>query len=181
MSASQKVLSTRRIYEGKIIGVREDTVLLENQRATTREVVEHNGGVGILAIGPRDTLLMVRQHRTGAGKALLEIPAGKRDKDEAPMTCGIRELEEETGYKAEVFMPMGYLYPTPAYCEEVIYLFYAKNLIKTAQHLDENEFLEVEEIPFSQALEMVLNGEITDAKSQIAILKYHELNRRGMA
>lgn len=172
-------VSSSTLYEGRIITVKKDIVRLENQQETTREVVVHNGGVCVAAIDDQDNLLFVRQFRYPYGQELLELPAGKREGDEAPADCGRRELEEETGFTAATFQPLASLYPTPAYCTEVIHIFYATDLIPSQQHLDENEFLDVEKIPFSQALRMVMDGQIPDAKTQLAILKLHALRTKA--
>ena len=110
---------------------------------------------------------------------LLELPAGKLEPGEDPETCGRRELEEECGCIADQFHLLARLIPTCAYDTEVIYVFHAAGLSKVSQHLDPDEFLTVEKIPFSQAVEMVLNNEIPDAKTQIGILKYKILRDMG--
>lgn len=175
MELFEKTLSKDYKYNGKIINMRVDEAELENGKTATREVVEHSGGVCVAALDEENCLLMVRQFRYPYGEVLLEIPAGKREKGEDPIECGKRELEEETGYTAEKYTDLGKLYPTPAYVDEVIYMYYAENLSKTHQHLDEDEFLSVERVPFDDAVKMVMNGEIRDAKTQVAILKLKEL------
>lgn len=175
----EKKLNSEPIYNGKIIKVKKDTVLLENGKETSREVVVHNGAVCIAALDEEDNLLFVRQFRYPYNTELLELPAGKRDGDEDPQSCGRRELEEETGYRANRFEKLAVFYPTAAYCTEVIHIFYATDLVRTEQCLDEDEFLTVERIPFSAALEMVLRDEIPDAKTQIAILKLYALRQNN--
>lgn len=177
MSTEEQFIATQRIYDGKIINVRKDTVTLQNGATASREVVEHSGGVGVLAIDDQDNVLMVRQYRYAIGRDSLEIPAGKREYGEDPAECGIRELEEETGYAAREFLPFGSLDPTPAYVTEVIHLFLARDLVPTKQNLDPDEFLSVEPVPFDKALELCLSGEITDAKTLVAVLKYKALYR----
>lgn len=166
----EKPVSTERIYDGKILAVRRDLVELENGSQAVREVVEHSGGVGVLALDD-GKVLMVRQFRYGIGRESLEIPAGKRERGEDPAACGFRELEEETGYVAGDFRPFGFIDPTPAYCSEVIWLFLAKNLRPTKQQLDPDELLSIERIPFQEAVRLCLNGGITDAKTVAAVLK----------
>ncbi len=175
MKLFEKTLSKDYKYNGRIINIRVDQAELENGKTAIREVVEHSGGVCVAALDEENRLLMVKQFRYPYGEVLLEIPAGKREKGEDPLECGKRELEEETGYTAEKYTDLGKLYPTPAYVDEVIYMYYAENLSKTHQHLDEDEFLSVERIPFDDAVKMVMNGEIRDAKTQVAILKLKEL------
>ena len=127
-----------------------------------------------------DEIIFVRQFRYPYKEELLEIPAGKRNsKDENPLECGIRELSEETGAKAENFTFLGELYPTPGYCGEIIYLFAATGLTFGEMHTDEDEFLNVKRMSFSKALEDVMNGEIKDSKTQVAILKAKILLEKG--
>ena len=175
MKLFEKTLSQDYKYNGRIINLRVDEAQLENGKTALREVVEHHGGVCVAALDEDGRLLMVRQFRYPYGEVLLEIPAGKLEKGEDPLECGKRELEEETGYVAEKFTDLGKLYPTPAYVTEVIHMYYAENLTKTAQHLDADEFLSVEHVPLADAVEMVMNGEIRDSKTQVAILKLKEL------
>lgn len=175
MEHPEKQISSERLYEGKILALRRDIVELENGNSAVREVVEHSGGVGILALDDESNVLMVRQFRYGIGRGSLEIPAGKREYDEDPATCGIRELEEETGYVADEFLPFGFIDPTPAYCSEVIYLYHAKGLHPTKQRLDPDEFLSIERIPFEEAVRLCLNGGITDAKTVVAVLKLYAM------
>ena len=123
---------------------------------------------------------MVKQFRYPYMEEILEIPAGKRDsKDEAPLECGKRELREETGAEAENFIFLGELYPTPGYCDEVIYIYAATGLTFGDTDPDEDEFLEVQKIPFGEVLERVMSGEIKDAKTQTAVLKLKVLMDRG--
>ena len=119
---------------------------------------------------------MVKQYRYPVSKVMYEVPAGKLDSGEEPINCAKRELEEETGYKANNFDLIGSLYPAPAYSNEIIYIYLATKLSKTNMNLDEDEFLVCEKIKISKVLEMILNGQITDAKTQIAVLKYLHLN-----
>ena len=175
MKLFAKTLSQDYKYNGRIINLRVDEAELENGKTALREVVEHHGGVCVAALDENGRLLMVRQFRYPYGEVLLEIPAGKLEKGEDPLECGKRELEEETGYVAERFTDLGKLYPTPAHVTEVIHMYYAENLTKTAQHLDADEFLSVEHVPLADAVKMVMSGEIRDSKTQVAILKLKEL------
>ena len=168
-------ISSHEIFNGRIFRVTKDVVLLEDNTQANREVVHPHGGVCVAALDEEDNLYFVRQFRYALGEEVLELPAGKREKDEDPMLCGIRELEEECGCKAGSFELLSVMYPTVGYCSEVIHIYLAKELTATAQRLDEGEFLSVEKIPFSTALEMVLRDEIPDAKTQLAILKIHAM------
>ena len=171
MKLGETVRSSETVYQGKIINLRRDTVVLEDGREALREVVEHSGGVGVLPLDGDGSVYLVRQYRHGAGKVLLEIPAGKRSPGEDPLACGRRELLEEVGATAEEYVFLGDLLPTPAYCEEVIPVYLAKGLSFSEQNLDDGEFLRVEKIPLAELLEQVLRGEIEDAKTQSAALK----------
>ena len=180
MNLSEKQLAKKYVYNGKIINLRVDDALLPNGKTALREVVEHPGGVCVAALTDQDELLLVKQFRYPYMEEILEIPAGKRDKrDEAPLECGKRELREETGAVAGEFVFLGELYPTPGYCDEVIYIYAAKNLTFGATDPDDDEFLDVIKMPFNEALERVLSGEIKDAKTQTAVLKLKILKDSG--
>lgn len=180
MNLEEKQLTSEYIYNGKIIKLRRDTALLPNGKTSTREVIEHNGGVCVAALTDSDEVLFVKQFRYPYMEIVTEIPAGKRDgKDEDPLACGKRELKEETGAEAESFIPLGKLYPSPGYCGEVIWMFAATGLSYGEQHPDDDEFLSVEKIPLEKAVQMILSGKITDAKTQAAVLKLKLLKDRG--
>ena len=179
MSHIEKTIDSTRIFEGKVVRLRRDTVELENGKQTFREVIDHPGGVSILAMDEEGKIFVVRQFRYPFGRMLLELPAGKLEPGEDPADSGRRELREETGCSAGRFVPMGKLIPTCAYDTEVIHLFFASELTRGEQDLDENEFLSVERYTLDEALQMVLDGEIIDAKTQIGLLKYQALRKAG--
>lgn len=179
MKLTEETLSKNYIYKGKIINLRVDDALLPDGKTAKREIVEHNGGVCVAAVTENDEILLVKQFRYPYGEIIYEIPAGKRDGDEDPLLCGKRELREETGAEAKTYMSLGLLYPTPGYCGEIIWLFAAKDITFGQNNPDEDEFVEVEKVPFKKAVDMVMNGEIRDAKTQTAILKLNELRRNG--
>lgn len=180
MILEEKQLSSEYKFKGRIINLRQDTALLPNGNTATREVVEHPGGVCVAALTDNDELLFVKQWRYPYMEETLEIPAGKRDKkDEDPLECGKRELEEETGATAKEYIDLHPLYPTPGYINEVIYCYLATGLTFGEQNPDEDEFLDVLRIPLEKAVEMVLAGEIKDAKTQIAVLKVKVLRDAG--
>lgn len=174
---SEKLISTDTLYEGTVIKLKLCEVELENGKTVRREIVEHNGGVAVLAIDDADNILLVRQFRLAAGGQIWELPAGKLEKGEEPAACGRRELEEETGYTAADFRFLGRILPTPGYVTEVLHLYLAKGLAATAQRLDADEFLDVAKMPFDKALQMCLDGEITDAKTVVSLMKYALLER----
>ena len=180
MNLEEKQLSKEYVYKGKIINVRKDKALLPNGKTSTREVIEHPGGVCVAALTDDNEVLFVGQFRYPYMEVITEIPAGKRDKNgEDPLECGIRELKEETGASAEKFIPLGKLYPSPGYCGEIIWMYAATGLTYGEQQPDDDEFLTVEKIPLDTAVKMILSGEITDAKTQTAVLKLKLLKDSG--
>lgn len=178
MHLYEKTLASELIHDGKIIKLTKDTVELENGQTALREVVHHNGGVCIVPLTENDEIIFVKQYRYPFKEVLLEIPAGKLDKGEDHYDCGKRELLEETAAVAEQFDYMGVLYPTTGYLTEKIYMYLAQGLTFEKQKLDEDEFLDVVKIPFDKAVEMIMNNEICDAKTQIAVLKAARILKR---
>ena len=171
MELLEKTISTQPVFAGRIIRVHVDQVSLPNGHVTSREVVNHPGGVGILALDQNDNVLTVTQYRYPYGKTLLEIPAGKLEPGEDPYDAAVRELREETGASCEKLVSLGEIYPTPGYCDEIIRLYLAQDLTWGDCHPDDDEFLDVRRISFSSMLRRVLSGEIVDAKTCVAILK----------
>ncbi len=172
MNLTETTLSTVRHFEGRILNLRVDTVSLPNGHTSTREVVEHKGGVCVAALTDEGELLFVRQYRHPYGKVLLELPAGKLDKvGENRLDAAVRELREETGAVAENIEFLGELYPSPGYCDEILTLYLATGLSFGDAAPDEDEFLQVERISLNKAVDMVLKGEIPDAKTQTLVLK----------
>jgi ADP-ribose pyrophosphatase len=172
MDIIEKTLSTESIYKGKILNVTKDKVELPNKNHADREVIEHSGGVCVLPLTDSDEVIMVKQYRYPFKEVLLEIPAGKLEAGENPLECGKRELFEETGCTASKIEELGKLYPTPAYCTEVIHMYLARGLRQNeSNNLDEDEFLEVVRLPFDKVIDMIFRGEISDAKTQLAMLK----------
>ena len=173
MIYEEKTVSSEKVFEGRIIKVKVDKVEMPDGSTSTRELVEHPGGVGIVALTGNDEIILVKQYRKPLDKVIYEIPAGKLDPGEHHRTCGIRELEEETGLSAKVFDYMGFIYPSPGFTDEVTHVYLAKELTQGETHPDDDEFLDVEKVPFERALKMVIDGEISDAKSVFGILKYN--------
>ena len=175
MKLTEKTVSQTYLYRGKNIHVRLYDAELEYGKLAKREVVEHPGGVTVGALNEKNEMLFVRQFRYPYGEVILEAPAGKLEKGEDPLEAGKRELKEETGATGEDYQFLGNLYPTPGYCGEIIRLYFCRVKECGAAHLDDDEFLEVERIPLDRAVEMVLNNEIPDAKTQVLILKIARL------
>ena len=171
MHLEEKQLNSQEIFKGKVVELVRDTVLLEDGNEATREVIKHPGGVGILPLDEDGNVYMVRQFRYPHKRVMLEIPAGKMEWGENPLDTAKRELKEEIGADADEFTDLHPLIPTPAYCGEVTHLFLARGLNFSNQHLDEDEFLDVEKIPLELLVKMVMDGEIVDGKTEAAILK----------
>ncbi len=180
MNMTERQISYEYKYRGKIISLRVDNALLPDGREAKREIVEHNGGVCVVALDDEKNILMVKQFRYPYGEVIYEIPAGKRDsKDEDPLSCGKRELKEETGAVAENFIPLGELYPSPGYCGEIIWMFAATGLSFGDTDPDDDEFITAEKVPFEKAVEMIMDGTVKDAKTQTAVLKLKVLLDSG--
>lgn len=171
----EETLDSEILYSGKILRLKRDTVMLENGEKAAREVVEHSGGVCILPVTESGDVILVRQFRYPFKDVLLEAPAGKIEKFEEPLRCGIRELKEEVGASAEKITYLGKLYPTVAYDTEIIYMYMATGLKFENQSLDPDEFIDIVKLPFDKALDMVIKDLIPDAKTQIAILKASQI------
>lgn len=161
---------SERLYEGRILKLRLDTVLLPNGKTSKREIVEHRGAVAMVPMLDRDTVILVRQYRRAAGRSLLEIPAGTLDPNEEVEACAKRELAEEINYAAGRMTKLFRSFMAPGYSTEVIHTFLALDLTPTAGHTDEDEFLEILPTPFAEALNMIQTGAIIDAKSISGLL-----------
>ena len=171
MLLTEKTLSTSDIFNGKILHVIHDEVELEDGSRSMREVVRHPGGVCVAALDSEDNLLFVRQFRYPYSEVVLELPAGKLEKGSTPLENGKRELLEETGAVGFNYISFGQVYPSPGYTDEIIHLYACRVKEQSENRPDEGEFLNVEKIPLKKAAEMVLNNQVFDAKTQIAVLK----------
>lgn len=170
MNFEEKTLSSEYVYKGRVIDVKSDEVEIANGNISYREVVEHTGGVVILAL-KGDSLLLVKQYRYPLKSVSLELPAGKLKKGEDPDYASRRELEEETGYIAENWTSLGYIYTTPGFCDEKLYLYLARDLVYKKINPDEDEILECLEYKIEKVFSMIDNGEINDSKTICAILR----------
>ena len=171
MDYTEKCLDSKEIYRGKIIYVHKDSVSLPDGSESIREIVEHSGGVAVIPVDDEGNVWCVRQYRYAFADHLLEVPAGKLEDGEDPLECAVRELSEETGFTAEKFTYLGSLLPSPGYCKETLYLYLATGLKPGKAHLDPGEFLDVERHSLRELTDMVMNNELTDAKTAMAVLK----------
>lgn len=168
----EEFLTREQIYSGKVLTVVKDEVLLPNGEKSIREICLHDGAVCIIPLTDDGRVIMERQYRYAHGRVFFEIPAGKLDTpDEDHEDAARRELREETGATAERITFLGRVDTTPALISEKIYMYLAEGLHFGERELDEDEFLDVEQVPLEDLVKMVMNGEICDSKTQIAILK----------
>ena len=171
----EKTLSTKEIYNGKVFKITKDDVELSDNRKTIREVVHHSGGV-VIAAEKDGKILMVKQFRYPIKEVLYELPAGKLDKqNEDILTAAKRELEEETGHIAKNWESLGFIWTSPGFCSEKLYLFKASDLTFKGQHLDEGEILDYVQIDKNQVFEMVKTGGINDSKTISALMRAYKL------
>ena len=165
MIFEEKRVNSRKIYEGKILNVRVDTVTAPGGHAH-REIVEHNGAVAMVVLTDKDEIIMVRQYRYACGDVVLELPAGKIDRGETdPEKAAVRELKEETGFTASSIKYLGKINPSVGYSEEVIHIYLMTGLTAGEQELDNDEALDVMYVPFQEAWDMAARGELIDAKT----------------
>lgn len=179
MDLTEKPVKQEYKFRGKIINLRVDDALLPDGTVAKREIVEHNGGVMVAPLDSEYNLYFVRQFRYPYMEVISELPAGKLEKGEDPFEAGKRELREETGAVAGKYISLGELYPTPGYCGEIIRMYLATDLVFGEQDTDEDEFLEVEKIPLDRAVRMVMDNEIKDSKTQVAVLKIFLMKNEG--
>ncbi len=175
MDFEEKTIDSEYVYRGKVIDVLRDNVEIVTGRKSVREVVEHTGGVVIVAQKSVDTILMVKQYRYPIKETVLELPAGKLEKGEEPFPAAKRELEEETGYRALKWKELGYINTTPGFCNEKLYLYLAKNLEFVGEHPDEGEVLQCFEYKIDEIFEKIKLGEINDAKTICGLMRAFKL------
>lgn len=172
----EKTLETKPIFEGRMISLQVDTVKLPNGETATREIVRHPGAVAVLALLD-GKMLVVEQFRKALERVQVEIPAGKLDPGEAPEQAALRELEEETGYRARNIRHVQTFSTSPGFAEELIHLYFADDLEQGEEHLDEEEFLTCEAITPEQADDYIREGRIFDAKTLLAVHLWREIRQ----
>ena len=166
----EKTSSSEIVFQGKLLDVRRDIVILPNGANGIREWIKHPGAVCCIPILPNGKIALIKQYRYSVRKMMIELPAGKLDKNEAPEDCAIRELEEEIGYKANKITFLTNIHPAIGFANEKMWLYFAEDLVKTNQKLDSDELIEIIPTKLEDALEMVWNGEITDVKTIIGLI-----------
>lgn len=175
MLERQERIKRELVHKGAIIDLNKDTIRLPNGDIEYFDFIYHKGAAAVVAVKDDGKLLMVRQYRNALDDYTLEIPAGgKNSVDEPTLKCAHRELEEETGYYTDIsnMELLLSLYTTVAFCNEKIDIYVAKNLVKTSQHLDEDEFIDVYEYSVDELMQMIYEGKIVDAKTIAAISTY---------
>ncbi len=166
----EKTLSSQRIYEGKVVSLRVDSVRLADGRETKREVIEHSAAVAIVPIDPEGNVLLVRQYRRPAGAEMLELPAGAVDDGEEPEAAAQRELQEETGFRAIRIRRLTGFWVAPGYTTEYIHVFLAEGLVESRLDPDDDEAIEVEAHSLAASLAMIDVGQICDGKTIVGLL-----------
>ena len=171
MDISEKIVNTERLYDGYVIKLELMDVTLPDGRSAKREIIRHPGGVGVVALDEDKNIYLVKQYRAPYDEILLEIPAGKLDKGEEIFSAAKRELSEETGLKTDDIRHIGDFYPTVGFCDENLRLFVATGLKQGDVNPDEDEFVDVVKMPFSEVVDLILKGDIKDGKTIAAVLK----------
>ncbi|MEL6268863.1 MAG: NUDIX hydrolase [Chloroflexota bacterium] len=167
---NEKILQSEQIFKGRIVDLSVHNVELPDGSQAKREIIKHPGAVALVALDDDSNVLLIRQFRLGAGKVLIELPAGTLEPDEPAETCAIRELREETGYRPGSLERIGGWFVAPGYTTEYIHLFIARDLNEDPMEGDEDEFIELFRVPFAQAIEMVHNGEIENSTGVAGLL-----------
>lgn len=170
--------STEYKFKGRVVNMRLDTVLTPEGNIASREIVEHPGGVGIVALDDENNVYMEWQYRRPFDDLIYEIPAGKLEKGEEPLKSAMRELEEEVGLKAKSWVYLGASYATPGFCTEILHIYLATELYEGKIHRDADEVLIIEKVKLDTLVDKALSGEIKDGKSLIGILKTKEYLRK---
>jgi len=166
----EKQLTSKAVFDGALLHVRKDTVELPNGKTSVREYIEHPGAVALVPYLDSGDILLLNQFRYPVGKVFIELPAGKIDPGETPEQTGLRELEEETGYKASELKHLTTIHPCIGYSDEVIYIYEAFGLTEGVKNTDDEEFTETFSLSLDKAVDKIRSGEITDVKTMIGLL-----------
>lgn len=170
-------MANRRVQRGAMIEMVTEDVALPSGRTATLDMIRHPGASAVVPFLSDDEVLLIRQYRYAAGGEIYEVPAGKLDAGEDPEVCAIRELEEETGWRAARCEHLSTIWTTPGFTDERIHLFAARDLTPSTQNLEHDEIIELVPMRFEAALDMVWSGELCDAKSALALV--HAARRLG--
>jgi ADP-ribose pyrophosphatase len=176
-----EIIDSKKIFSGKVFDVRLDNIKYKaTGNLSVREVVLHRGGAVIIALTDNSEILLVKQYRYPFQKVLIELPAGKLDNKEDPVVCAVRELKEETGYTAGNVKRLGSIYTSPGYSSEELHVFLAENLKSGNSNLEEGEEgMEILKLHVDKVVEMILKGEIKDAKTIAGIFFYLNIKNRN--
>jgi ADP-ribose pyrophosphatase len=169
--AEIEVVERRGVFKGRVVDLSVEKVRLPNGNVCELELIRHPGAAAVVPVDGEGNVLLVRQYRHATGGYVLEVPAGKLDPGEAPETCALREVEEETGHRPRELAPLGWIFTTPGFTDEKIWLYLATGLSPTRQDLQNDEVLTVERMPLSEAVSRAESGDIVDAKSVCALLR----------
>jgi len=179
LNLKEKRVDSKTLYRGKIVNLRVDTVTLPDGKKARREIVEHPGAVAVVPVLDDGSIVLVRQYRAPVGRVMLEIPAGTLKPGENPDSCAYRELEEETGFRAGKLERLITFYTSPGICNEIMYVYMASGLEKTAKAPDSDEFLEVTSVPLPRLMDMIARGEVVDGKTLVGVLSLFQFKGGG--
>ena len=168
-----ELIQSKLAYTGRAFSIRRDTICLPDSRQVELDIVEHVGSVVILPVDQEGKVLFVRQYRHATGTHILELPAGTLEKGEQPEICAHRELREETGMAAGSMQLLGGFYLAPGYSTEYMHVFLATNLVNNPLTADADEFISLEQVPITRALQMSSEGLLPDAKTLAAFHLAH--------
>jgi len=181
MKQEEKTLESKLIHKGRIISLYQEKVLLPNGKESVREIVRHKGACAVIAKTKEDKLILIRQYRKSLDKTIYEFPAGGIEPGEDIALCAVRELEEETSYRAteEKVVYLAGLCTTPGFSDEMIHIFYAEDVEKISdkKDCDDDEFIEVLLLDESEVLEWIMLGQIIDAKTVCAFFLYQQYKK----
>ncbi len=175
----ERLLSSRKVFEGRAVNLRVETVQKPDGRQTTREIVEHSNCIVVVPMDEAGNVLLVRQFREAVDRALLELPAGGIEPGETPEDCVRRELQEEIGYLPREIEGLGGFYSAPGYSTEYLYLYVASDLVPSRREAEDTEAIRVERVPLTRTPELIASGEICDAKSVAGLLKFICLGKKN--
>ncbi len=172
------VLESKEVYKGRVFTIEKDIISMPDGSRAERETVRHGGAAAMIPIDEKGNIIFVRQYRHSAGRITLEIPAGTLEKGEDPLDCAVRELEEETSYKAEKMTFLFKMYSAIGFCSEILYIYVAENLSQGHFNMDDDEFITLERHSVDEAINMIFKGEICDGKTIGAVLGYSKYQEK---